>query len=73
MSERYLILKINVGYFSGIDYATNKAIFGFECIQDENAVLFRTEAEASKRLFDLMVDCKNMRGLYKIARLILIS
>jgi len=73
MIERYLIYKPDYGYFTGIDYDKNWAIFNSDVFKNENAVLFKTEFEASKRLYELTTECNDMRGVYKIEKVIFIQ
>jgi len=74
MNERYAILNLGKGYFTGIDYDVNEPCFSFEVPDNGNPfVLFKTEYQAFKRLSEMMVELKNVRGVYEVKRLTFIQ
>lgn len=73
MNERYVILNLGKGYFTGVNYDTNEPCFSFEITENSSFVLFKTEYQAFKRLSEMMVELKNVRGLYEVKRLTFIQ
>lgn len=72
MNEKYVILKVKFGYFNGVNYDTNEAIWS-DLLQNYYFICFDSEFEAQKRLSELMNECKKMNGLYEIVKFIMIA
>jgi len=72
MKEIFLISKIPNGYFCGIDYDTNKAVYSITII-NSSPQFFDSSFLAMKRLSELKTECNEMFGIYEIIRLILIE
>ena len=72
MKEVYLISKYKIGYYCGIDYDTNSAVYSKDII-DSSPQFFESLFLAEKRLMELKTECKRMSGIYEIIRLILIE
>ena len=47
MNEKYVILKVKFGYFNGVNYDTNEAIWS-DLLQNHYFICFDSEFEAQK-------------------------
>jgi hypothetical protein len=73
MSERFVILNMESGYFQGIDYDRNEPIFSFDVFKDSNAYLFRAEQDAIDKLTEMYEEQKNVGGGYTIEKILFLK